>query len=347
MSRYSLTARLLDILLLLADKPRTQTELAHIFKVSTRTIRDDMTVLISHAPIISEPSDEDARVVEYRYMDGHEFKPPQLMPAELAALLLAQESIARTGLTRERNAPLANASVSLIAKVRAALPEILRAHLDALAQVYGSSSVPAKDFAPHAPTIERLTAAALSNTRVRMTYHSLTSDKITLRGFDPYAVYFDPDGATLKTIGADTDNRRITTFAVDRIHKIEDTTETFTRPIDFDLHQYLTTYCFNGIHGQPVTVVLRATGTTARIFAERAFHPTQKIIARDTGKKKVESTTIEMTVAEGRGLERFILSYAPEVEVLSPPELRSRIAQLHTHAAATNLDAKSDGETSE
>jgi hypothetical protein len=53
MSRYSLTARLLDILLLLADKPRTQTELARIFKVSTRTIRDDMTVLISHAHILA------------------------------------------------------------------------------------------------------------------------------------------------------------------------------------------------------------------------------------------------------------------------------------------------------
>jgi hypothetical protein len=32
-----------------------------------------------------------------------------------------------------------------------------------------------------------------------------------------------------------------------------------------------------------------------------------------------------MTVARGRGLERFILSWLPEVEVLAPATLRRRI----------------------
>ncbi len=44
------------------------------------------------------------------------------------------------------------------------------------------------------------------------------------------------------------------------------------------------------------------------------------------------TTTIEMRVASGRGLVRFILSWAPDVEVLSPPELVSEVADAHRSA---------------
>lgn len=348
MPRNSLTDRILDILVLLADKPRTQSELADYFDVSTRTIRDDMTTLIARYPIIDEPADTDARVTVYRYMDGYRFTPPTLMPAELAALLLAQEAIAQTGITAtKRQSPFGDASQKLIAKVRAALPETLRNHLDALSQIYGSSFVPAKDFAPHAATVQQLTTAALDQCRIRLTYHSLNTDETRSRLFEPYAVYFDPDGATLKTIGVDVEKNRLSTFSVDRIRAIDDTNQTFVRPTDFDLHSHLTTYCFNGIHGEPLTVVLRATGATARVFAERSFHPSQHIIEYRKPADAPESTTITMTVAQGRGLERFILSYAPDVEVLAPPELRSRINDIHTHAAATNHDAALNSEQSE
>ena len=40
-----------------------------------------------------------------------------------------------------------------------------------------------------------------------------------------------------------------------------------------------------------------------------------------------------MTVARGRGLERFILSWLPEVEVLAPASLRQRIEACRTGRA--------------
>jgi predicted DNA-binding transcriptional regulator YafY len=112
------------------------------------------------------------------------------------------------------------------------------------------------------------------------------------------------------------------------------TDERFERPPDFNLRQYLTDNCFNGIYGAPVTAVLRARGVTARVFAERTFHPAQRIVARTprTGPDCPETTTIELRVADGRGLVRFILSWVPDVEVLSPPSLRHEVAAALHHA---------------
>jgi predicted DNA-binding transcriptional regulator YafY len=158
--------------------------------------------------------------------------------------------------------------------------------------------------------------------RVQMRYYTLHSNETHLRNYDPYAVYFDPDGATLKVIGHDHKSGEIRPFSVDHIRHLQILNERFERPADWDLHNFLTKYCFNGIHGEPLTVQLRAHGATARVFAERQFHPTQQIIERTNS-----STTIEMTVARGRGLVRFILSWMPDVEVLSPTELRAEIRE--------------------
>jgi len=42
----------------------------------------------------------------------------------------------------------------------------------------------------------------------------------------------------------------------------------------------------------------------------------------------VATITIEMTVARGRGLERFILGWLPDIEVIGPTELRQKIAGI-------------------
>jgi len=82
-------------------------------------------------------------------------------------------------------------------------------------------------------------------------------------------------------------------------------------------------------------VRLRAYGVTARIFAERQYHPSQREVeplARIADGE--EAVTIEMTVARGRGLVRFILSWGPELEVIDPPELRKEVAEAHRQALA-------------
>ncbi len=327
--RGDLTERLITILILLAERPHTQQELAQRFGVDAVTIRRNMTELTRHFMIVD---DKVGRERVYRFSDNYEFHPPNLTPGELATLLLAQQAIGATGLTAF-GTPFGRYGYSLLNKVRAALPKALRTKLDALANIFGSAAVPAKDYSAHADTIDRLTNAAMSQRRIRMRYCTLHSGKTKERLFDPYAVYFDPDGATLKVIGYDHERQTIIPFSIDHVESLNETTEEFVRPPEFSLPEFLTKNCFNGIHGEPLTVQLRARGTTARVFAERTFHQSQIELGRTTDATgNVETITIQMTVARGRGLERFILSWLPDVEVLEPAELRQKIARILNQA---------------
>ncbi len=159
-----------------------------------------------------------------------------------------QESIAATGATGI-GTPFARYGQSLLAKVRSSLPPSLLQTLDALGAILGSATVPAKDFSSSVKTIERLTQVALQQRRVRMRYYSLHRNALTERVVDPYVIYFDPDGATLKLIAYDYFRSKIIPFAIDHIRSIQETNERFKRPTNFKLRDYLTKNCFNGIHG--------------------------------------------------------------------------------------------------
>lgn len=340
--RGKLTMRTITLPLVLAERPRTQGELAHEFGVDKKTIKRHIDELTPYFPITEE---RDGREVLYRFHG--DYRPPSLTPLELATLLLAQEAIAANGLLAH-GSPFHDHARTLLLKVRAALPRALHAKLDALSGVYGNAATPAKNFAAHADAIDDLTNAAMETRQVRLRYHSLTNDAVTERIVDPLAVYFDPDGATIKLAAYDHKQQRIAPFAIDRILALTVTRERFRRPPDFRLEDFLTENCFNGIHGAPVKVVLRAHGVTARIFAERSFHLSQRIIEH-TARNALhdEAITIEMNVAAGRGLVRFILGWAPDVEVLEPAELRSEIAAAHQQARSRYADISSEAAPSQ
>lgn len=317
--RGDLTERLILIPLKLAERSHTRKELAELFRVDAKTISRDITGLSQHHAILDE---KDGREVRYFFSDNYQYRSPNFTPSELATLLLAQQAIAATGLA-SFGTPFAGYGKMLLQKVRSALPQSLRDKLDALATIFGSAQVPAKDYAAHAETIDQLTTAAVECRRVKLRYYTLHNDRTSERELDPYAVYFDPDGATLKVIGHDHRSHEIRPFSVDHIRALSFTEQRFTRPPAWDLHDFLSRNCFNGIHGEPITVRLRAFGATARVFAERQFHPSQQTIERDA-----DAITIELTVARGRGLVRFILSWMPEVEVLYPDKLRTEILAI-------------------
>ena len=323
MYRQALAERLIHIIFKLVRRPHSRQELAREFGVDAKTVSRDLDALGLEYPIFEQRI---GREVFYGFAEGFEFAFPQIEFEELAVLLLAQEAVAGIGITAG-DSFYADRAGSLIGKIRRSLPRSVRAKMDALAKVYGSATVPSKDFSKHSATIDRLASCAVRGKKVVMRYHGLSSDRLESRCVAPYAVYFDPDGATLKLAAYDDEKSRLSVFSVDRIANIQELDETFNRPDDFDLTEFLNQNCFNGIHGKPVTVRLKAAGVTARIFRERQFHPSQKIIERKQkrGDASPETVTIEMTVAGGRGLVRFILSHLPNLEVVSPPELKREI----------------------
>ena len=323
--RTALTERLIQILFKLIRRPHSRQELAREFGVNAKTISRDIDALTHEYPIIDRRK---GREVFFQFADDFKFEFPQISIEELATLLLAQESIAGIGITA-KGSPFAGYADSLLEKIRKSLPNSVRERMDALAKVYGSSAIPAKDFARHIETIDRLASCAVRQKRVSVHYHSLGSNEEKPRTLEPYAVYFDPDGATLKLVAFDAKYNELRVFSIERIANVKDLGENFLRPKEFSLKEYLDENCFNGIHGEPLTVRLKAKGITARIFAERKFHPTQKTIEKKQRHgASPETITIEMRVAKGRGLVRFILSWLPDVEVISPKELREEVRQV-------------------
>lgn len=272
--RTALTERLIQIVFKLVRRSHSRQELAREFGVDAKTISRDLDALSLEYPIESV---KDGREIRYRFADGFKFEFPKVSVEELATLLLAQESIKGIGITA-KGAPYAVYAETFLEKIRKSVPFSLREKMDALASVYGSAAIPAKDFARHTETIDKLTSCAVRQKRASIHYHSLGKNEERFRLVEPYAVYFDPDGATLKLIAFVPDYQELRVFSVERIAKVKETGERFTRPENFDLKKYLDENCFNGIHGAPVTVRLKAAGITARIFAERKFHPSQKII---------------------------------------------------------------------
>ena len=320
--RQILAERLIQILFKLVRRSHSRQELARECGVDGKTIRRDLDALSLEYPIEERRIGRD---VYYQFTEDFKFDFPKIEIEELAVLLLAQESIAGIGITAGDSFYAAKAN-SMLDKIRRSLPRSIKEKLDVLAAVYGSAAIPSKDFSRHAATIDRLASCAVRRKKADIRYHGLNSDKLESRVVDPYAVYFDPDGATLKLVAFDTLKSRLSVFSIERIVNFKELDLTFVRPADFKLADYLIENCFNGIHGTPVTVRLKAVGITARIFAERKFHPSQKIIERKQRRgASAESVTIEMRVAKGRGLVRFILSHLPNLEVISPLELKREV----------------------
>lgn len=326
--RTDLTARLIEIPFLLAHRRHSRQELAKIYRVDAKTISKDIAALTRKLPIEAERA---GREVFYGFPADYKFLIPSFSPQELGVLLLAQESIAGIGITA-KGTSYARYTDTLLEKIRRALPAPVTQRMQALSAVYGSSSVPVKDFSKHTETIDRLANCAVKNKKIQIRYHALGTNEEKLRVLEPYAVYFDPDGATLKLVACEPNGKRgggMSVFSVDRIKNVKELDETFTRSEDFKLRQYLEDACFNGIHGEPVTVRLKAAGVTARIFAERKFHPSQRVIERKQRRgASPETITIEMRVAAGRGLVRFVLSHLPNVEIVSPKNLREEVRQI-------------------
>lgn len=324
MSRQNLSNRLNELEQYLLNQPRTQKQIAEHFGVDRKTVRRAVDKLGQTANIYEE---KDGRNTVYQILKS-DLRTEDFTPMELAALVLSRETVS-TGGSLSFGSPFAEAGKSLIEKVRRNLPPRIRRNLDELSSVLGTAAVQNKDYSKFGGVIEELTTAAVERRTVSMLYAGLSSGERNERLFDPYNIYHDPDGGTLKTIGYDRKNSRVSPFSLDRIRRINITKENFTRPPDFRLSKFLEENCFNGIHNPSVTVCLRAFGTTAGIFNERKFHPTQKTLAYKKT-KSAEEIEIEMTVAGGRGLERFVLSWLPDIEVVAPAALRAQIQEIIT-----------------
>jgi predicted DNA-binding transcriptional regulator YafY len=143
----------------------------------------------------------------------------------------------------------------------------------------------------------------------------------------PLAVYFS-DGRTY-VLAAGASDKKIRAWRLDRFADVQVASARPFPEISEDEIENSLRGTFHGYISNPRKVVLRIRPETAYLFREYRFHPTQQVELLGD-----QSLRVTLECAVGWGFEEWILGLGEHVEVEEPMELRDRIRQRHTQAAA-------------
>lgn len=132
-------------------------------------------------------------------------------------------------------------------------------------------------------------------------------------------------------IGRKPTEERLYTLALDRIQTIEPDlhTDYVRQAFDPDAY-YADTYGVTVTNGRPVPVRLRFGRETVPYVLTKPLHHSQTAQPRAAN----GSVEVTLTVKINYELERLLLGFGPEVEVLAPRKLRQRVRSLLKQAAA-------------
>jgi predicted DNA-binding transcriptional regulator YafY len=164
-----------------------------------------------------------------------------------------------------------------------------------------------------------LEKAIASSNRISMRYDSVDSGP-TQRTVDPYFIIFR--GRAFYFVGFCHLREDFRTFRIDRVTDIKVLPETFFKSSDIHPETY-----FEGswslFSGELVEVTVLFSGRAARVVSSGKHHPLEKTRTLDDGRIRYQVTT--------RGTEeiqRWILGFGDEAEVLEPTELRQSILEI-------------------
>ncbi|MFF2367591.1 helix-turn-helix transcriptional regulator [Streptomyces sp. NPDC058122] len=302
------SSRLVSILLLLQTRGRlTAAQLAEELEVSVRTVYRDVEALsAAGVPLYGDAGHAGG----YRLLDGYRTRLTGLTTEEAEALFLAgvPGPAAELGL----GAVLAAAQL----KVRAALPRELREHAD---RVSGRFHLDAPGWYADADATPYLTAVAdaVWNGRVLdIRYRRWREPTDVDRRLEPY-------GLVLKAgrwyVVAGPGPR---TYRVDQILELRSSEAEFTRPEGFDLAEYWIAYQrgFRERLYQTEVVVRIAPGTALN-------GPAAQAAATNGLTDKQGWTRATIPVESLDQAHDDFLRLGTAVEILEPPELRTRIAE--------------------
>ena len=306
-------SRLLSILLLLQTRGRmTAEELSREMEVSVRTIyRDVESLSAAGVPIYGDRG----RAGGYQLLDGYRTRLTGMTPDEAESLFLA----GMPGPAAELGLGTVLAAAQL--KLLAALPPELRSRAGRISERF---HLDAPSWFREGEELPHLAAVA----DAVWNQHSLHIQYQRWRGEVTRTV--EPLGLVLKAgiwylvARCEGQDR---TYRVSRILEMTTSDERFERPVDFDLAEFWETWSVQfeqRLYRNTVTLRLSPRGLELLPYF---FNPSAARRAQQSAGLPDAAGWVQVTLpVESLEYSHFeLLRLGPEVEILSPPEVRERL----------------------
>ncbi|MHA3771861.1 helix-turn-helix transcriptional regulator [Verrucomicrobiota bacterium sgz303538] len=297
--------------LLRAGKCPNTAYLAEKLETSRRTIARDIEFMRES---LLMPVEYDQVRGGYYYTDE---APPlpglQFTEGELFSLCILEEV-----LTLFQGTELESHLRNTFARLTAGLTEQISVSWEALAKAISvratSTTVPVDP-----EILDQARRAVLNHEEIEFLYSGLNASSPEKRRVEPFHLMLR-DG-TWYVFAFDLEAQDIRTFALQRLTQLRTTGRKFEkgkRHTHPDVRLQHSIGIFSG--DKPERIRLRLNSVGARLLSERRYHPTQEITRLPDGQHE-----LTMQVHITPELERWVMGYSQEVEVLEPESLRKRI----------------------
>jgi proteasome accessory factor B len=284
--------------------------LAGVFEVSYKTVQRDIDFMRDQLLL---PIDYDQVRHGFHYTKPvHQFPMLSVNQGELVALLVAQKAIEQyRGTSFE--APLRSAFEKLASSLDSETSVSLHELSNAVS--FRPTGIPVSELKVY----DVLAAAVLSSEVLEFDYLGLNATKPERRRVEPLHLSCIADQWYL--IAHDLVRGARRTFALTRIRKPKNLKKPFRKPANFSMTQMLEDSFSAFESKEPTTVRIRFQAFAVRLVSERRWHKSEKLTVAPDG-----SGILTLNVGIAPDLEKWILGWGDQAEVLEPASLRQRVA---------------------
>ena len=329
MERHTEIVRQWRVLLALEGKARgltlAQAQAVAGEGVSERTIRRDFDAL-TQAGFPIETGKRDGKTVFSLNRDVFRgVAAAGFSLSELCALYLS-----RTVLTAVTGGPFHDSLASAFDKLYEALPAPLWKFIESLpdalaAKEHGSRP---RAAAGSAKFMDTLMSAILGRRRVRMRYHSFSSQKIKQYIVEPYRLAYAQGGLYLQAFVPEYGEMR--TFAAQRVEQAVALEESFNPVADAPSDVF--PHSLGAFSGTPEEVVIEFSAVEAPYIRERQWHASRRIDDLPGGRIR-----LTLNVVIDWELQAWVMGFGAAATVMTPQKFADRIVENLDEARASYL----------